>query len=417
MNESTPSSFFIETSGRVTTAGMSTADEDVPFVVFFNVFALFWQLVASFVLVSGLFGNAMIIVICARADVMSSMSVYFVILAGSDLLSLCVNAFNQWVYYAFDIDFMSLHTLACRVVGWLAYVCGVLSTWILVAMTAQRAVCVLWPHRANILCSARNSKAIALSMTLFIAVIHCHLLYGLRVVIFTDEMNSTAMNFNDSTHSINSTVMTFNDSKHTNSKSDVSVKHSTTGTAIISRSDTKTASGCAIARGYVEFYFSVWSWVDLFIFSLLPWLCLVVSNSVLLWTLKASIRQAQLSLGSAHTDGFGGRKKQASSITVTLFVVSMAFIVLNLPMSCFQLLGFYHHMVGSLDYYYQSKVIAYFHEIALALWQVNGAVNFYLYCLTGSKFRTELKKVFRCAMVGIKTRAGATSSTGTSGHN
>ena len=41
------------------------------------------------------------------------------------------------------------------------------------------------------------------------------------------------------------------------------------------------------------FLISIWSWVDLLIFSVLPWLCLVVSNSVLLWTLNVSIRQAQ----------------------------------------------------------------------------------------------------------------------------
>ena len=423
MNVSTPTAFLNETSGRVIASRMNSTDEDVPFRMFFKPFALFWQIVAPFILMFGFFGNAMIIVICSRADVMSSMSVYFVTLAGSELLSLGVNVFGQWVYYVFGIDLLTLHTLACKVIGWLVYVSGVSSAWILVAMTAQRAVCVLWPHRANILCSARNSKVIALSVTLFIAVLHCHFLYGLNIVIFindTDEINNSAVNLNDSTHSTSNTVLTFVNGKFTNSTDDVSFnssKHNTNNAAMISTGGTNTAAECVVVRDYMEFYFSVWSWVDLLIFSVLPWLCLVVCNSVLLWTLKASIRQAQHSLGSAHTDGFSGRKKQASSITVTLFAVSMAFIVLILPMSCFQLLGFYHHMVGSLDYYYQSKVIAYFYEIALALWQVNGAVNFYLYCLTGSKFRRELKRIFSCATAGIKTRAVAPSFTGTTNFN
>ena len=420
MNESTPAAFLKETGGRVTAVGMLKAEEDVPYGRFMNSFALFWQLVALFVLVSGFFGNVMIIVICRRGDVMSSMSVYFITLAISDLLSLFVNALNQWMYFVFGIDLMSLNTLTCRVGGWLAYVSGVLSAWMLVGMTVQRAVCVLWPHRANILCSARNSKVIAMSMTFCITVIHWHLLYGLHVVIFingTDEMNNIAMDFNDSTHTTNNTVLTLNDSKYTSSKVDVTFKHNSTSTAIISRGGTQTAAVCVVTREYVEFYFSVWSWADLLIVSVLPWLCLVVSNSVLLWTLNVSIRQAQHSLGSAHTDGFSGRKKQASSMTLTLFVASMAYIVLILPITCVQLLGFYHHMVGSLDYYYQSTVIAYFYEIALALWQTNSAVNFYLYCLTGSKFRRELKKMLSRVMVGIKTRDVAPSSTKTSSYN
>ena len=398
MNMSTSAAFLNGTISRVTAAGMSTTDDDVPFMWFFNLFALFWQLVAPFILVFGFFGNAMIIVICRRAHVMSSLSVYFVTLAGSDLLSLGVNAFNQWVYYAFEVDLTSLNALACKVIVWLIYVSGVLSAWILVAMTVQRAVCVLWPHRADILCSARNSKAIALSMTLFIAVLHCHLLYGLDIVSFshgTHDAKTNAFTFTDNTHSINSTVLIFNNGEDTISSAGV----------------------CVVVREYIEFYFSVWSWFDLLIFSVLPWLCLVVSNSVLLWTLNVSIKQAQHSLGSAHTDGFSGRKKQASSMTVTLFTVSTAFIVLNLPMSCVQVLGFYHYMVGSLDYYHQSKVFTYCYVIGMALWQINSAVNFYLYCLTGSKFRRELKRMFRCATAGSNTRAAAPLSAGTSDFN
>ena len=395
MKLSTTAALLNGTSDPVTAVDMSTTDENAPLMWVFNLFALFWQIVAPFILVSGIFGNVMIIVICRRADVMSSMSVYFVTLAGSDLLSLGVNAFNQRVYYAFDVDLMSLHNIACKVVSWLIYVGGVLSAWILVAMTAQRAVCVLWPHRAHILCSARNSKAIALSMTLFIAVLHCHILYGLNVVIFinyTYETENFGVTFNDSALFTNSTVLTFNNGENT----------------------TKNTSVCVVVKEYEEFFFSVWSWVDLLMFSVLPWLCLVISNSILLWTLNVSIRQAQHSLGSAHTDGLSGRKKQASSMTVTLVVVSMAFIVLNLPMSIVQVLGFYHQMAGSLDYFYQSDVIAHCFAIATALWQTNSAVNFYIYCLTGLKFRRELKKMFSCATAGSNTSTAAPSSAGTS---
>ena len=419
MDVSTPTVFLNETNGGAITSEMSTTDEDVPFWMVSNLFSLFWQIVAPLILVSGLFGNVMIIVICRRANVMSSLSVYFVALAGSELMSLGVDAFTQWVYRAFYINLLSLHTIACKVIGWLVYVSGSLTIWILVAMTAQRAVCVLWPHRASNRCSARNSQVIALSMSLLMAVLHCHLLYGLNVVIFSndnDEMNNVAATFNDSTHSTSNTVLTFNNGNLTLNKVDFSFnssKHNTTNTARISTGGTHIAAECVVVREYVEFYFSVWSLVDLLVFSVVPWLCFVVCNSVLLWTLKVSIRQAQHSLGSAHTSGFSRRKKQASSMTVTLFTVSTAFIILISPMSCVQILGFYHHMVGSLDYYYQSKVIAYFYEIALALWQANSAVNFYLYCLTGSKFRRELMKVFSCATTGVKTRAAEPSLTGT----
>ena len=388
MDEITPSIQLNGTSGRLTPADMNRTKDAFQLRRQHIDVDLFWQIVPPFILLFGIFGNVMIIVICQAADVMSSMTVYFVTLAGSDLLSLSVNVVNQWSYYAFDVDFTSLHSVVCKLIIWNSYVTGVLSAWVLVAMTAQRAVCVLWPHRADILCSARNSKAIALSLMLFTAVLHCHLLYGFDVVTIIDSRytsNRTAEPVNADSSTTNNTAMAFNDGK-------------------------RTAVVCGIVKEYVEFYFSVWSWVDLLIFSVLPWLCLVVSNSVLLWTLNVSIRQAQHSLGSAHTDGFSGRKKQASSMTVTLFVVSTAFIVLHLPMSCVQLLGFYHYMAGSLAYFYQSEVIAFCNEIALAMWKTNSAVNFYLYCLTGSKFRKQLKSTYSCCTPEGSTRSGTQSS-------
>ena len=370
---------------------------------FYDGLAVFWQMFPPFILLFGTFGNVMTIVICGRAKVTPSVSVFFVTLAGSDLLSLNIHAVSQWVYYAFDVELTSLHSLSCKLIFWGGYVTGVLSAWILVAMTAQRAVCVLWPHRANILCSARNTKAIALSMTLFLAAIHCHVLYGIDVIVFiSHRTKTTAVTFSHDSLKSNETDVTSNGS--------IPTVHKTVTTFDAGE---HTAAVCVLTREYVGFYFSVWSWVDLLIFSVLPWLCLVVSNSVLLWTLNVSIRQAQHSLGSAHTDGFSGRKKQASSMTVTLFAVSSAFIILNLPMSCVQVTAFYHHMVGSLDIYYQSEVIAYCYEVALALWEMNSAVNFYLYCLTGSKFRRELKKTFRfmcCVRPESGTRASALSS-------
>ena len=388
----------------------------IQFRRFYDGLAVFWQAFPPFIFVFGTFGNVMTIVICRRREVASSMSVFFVTLAGSDLLSLNIHAIGQWIYYVFDVEVISLHSVVCKLTIWAGYVTGVLSAWILVAMTAQRTVCVLWPHRANILCSARNSKVIALSMTLFLAVLHCHLLYGLDVMIFSynsHTINSTAVKVCHVNFRTNSTDVTVGQDTLSAKDTDVALGGSANtihDTTVTFNGRSYTAAVCVLTREYVGFYFSVWSWFDLLIVSVLPWLCLVVSNCVLLWTLNVSIRQAQHSLGSAHTHGFSGRKKQASSMTVTLFAVSSAFIVLNLPMSCIQLTGFYHHMAGSLDYYYQSEVIAYCHEIALALYETNNAVNFYLYCLTGSKFRRELKKTFSCDAGPESRRRGDTLS-------
>ena len=216
-----------------------------------------------FLILFGTFGNVMIIVIHKRTALTSSMSVFFLTLAASDLVLLCVTCFAEWISIIFQIDLIALNNVLCKLFVFLIYVSGVLSAWTLVAMTAQRAVCVLFPHRANVLCTVGKSKAIVVSMVLFIAVMHAHLLYGVHVGM-QDGRNR-----------------------------------------------------CIFHLDYGPFYQEIWNWVDMLIFSLLPWLCLAVSNSLLVWKLRLSLREAKLSLGSGQADRINDRKKKATSISIT----------------------------------------------------------------------------------------------------
>ena len=142
---------------------------------------LFKKIAYPFLILLGTFGNVMIIVIHKRTSLTSSMSVFFLTLAASDLMSLCVTCCKVWIRIVFHFNISAQNGTLCKLVLFLLYVSGVLSAWTLVAMTAQRAVCVLFPHRANVLCTVGKSKAIAVSMVLFIAGIHTHLLYGLKI--------------------------------------------------------------------------------------------------------------------------------------------------------------------------------------------------------------------------------------------
>ena len=241
----------------------------------------------------------------------------------------------------------------------LLYVSGVLSAWTLVAMTTQRAVCVLFPHRANVLCTVGKSKAIVVSMVVFIAAIHTHFLYGFHSAI--DEGHKE----------------------------------------------------CTAVKDYMPFFYEIWTWVDMFIFSLLPWLCLAVSNSLLVWKLKLSLREAKLNLGSGQTDRINDRKKKATSISITLIAVSTAFLLLTFPMSFYQILKFMFWINGSIDTLRSSRAVYYTRKISLPLWYANSCINFYIYCLTGSKFRREAKQTLRCMFHDDSDKQGGNTTAST----
>ena len=293
-------------------------------------------------LVLGTFGNVMTIAIHKRTVNTSPMSIFFISLAVADLLLLYSNCFQSWVRRVFHFSLKLHSSTTCKLVLFLVYVSGVLSAWTLVAMTVQRAVCVLWPHRANVLCTAGKSKVIVVSMVLFITVIHAHILYGFSVFLITGKRS------------------------------------------------------CNAIPEYDYFFTGIWSWVDMLIFSFLPWLCLAISNSLLVWKLKASILEAEVSLGSGQADTINDRKKKATSITVTLVVVSTAFLILTFPMSFVQILNFVRWMNGTLYTGTRSDALYYTQQLSYPLWYANSCINFYVYCLTGAKFRRDVQHIFNC---------------------
>ena len=300
------------------------------------------KIIWPFLILFGTFGNVMIIVIHKRTALTSSVSVFFLTLAASDLMAIFVTCLKAWIYLVFHFDLSAQNDALCKLVYFILYVSGVLSAWTLVAMTAQRAVCVLLPHRANILCTVGKSKAIVALMVLFIAAIHTHLLYGLVIGM------------------------------------------------------QKGHGSCVMLKAYESFIFEIWTWVDMFIFSLLPWLCLAVSNSLLVWKLRLSLLEGKFNLGSGQANRINDRKKKAKSISITLIAVSTAFLVLTFPMSFYHILTFIYWMNGSIDTLASSRAAYYTLQISSTLWYTNSCINFYIYCLTGSKFRREAKEMLRC---------------------
>ena len=133
------------------------------------------------------------------------------------------------------------------------------------------------------------------------------------------------------------------------------------------------------------------------------------------------MREARQRLTPGNTEQFETRNKAASSVTLTVIILSMTFIILTLPN------GLYFVVFMALVDVQTSSGIAkgylYGTVIALLLY-CNMAVNFYLYCLTGRRFRQEFYNILRCGrreatvnFSGHRNQPSASTSTGTAGIN
>ena len=64
---------------------------------------------------------------------------FFLTLAASDLVLLCVTCCKAWIKFTFEFDISAQNDTLCKLVTFLLYVSGVLSAWTLVAMTAPKS--------------------------------------------------------------------------------------------------------------------------------------------------------------------------------------------------------------------------------------------------------------------------------------
>ncbi|KAK7103629.1 cysteinyl leukotriene receptor 1-like [Littorina saxatilis] len=304
-----------------------------------------WQYCPPFLFVFGTFGNVMTVVILRRMNMKrSAMPVYLTALAVSDTCLLYTGLLRRWVMNVFDLDFRTLHSAVCKLHTWLVYAVTIVSAWILMFMTVERAISVWKPHHVSLLCTRKKAAVIVVGIVVFSLVANAHLLYGVDVM---DVGNGTKVCF-------------------------------------------------APDEDYLYFFDAVWSWADLTLASLLPFTVLLIGNTLILWKVSLSARAARY-LGSVRPDDVMQRKKTTSSMTITLVALSIIFFFLTSPVCVYNIIE--HYVEEELEKNPSARGSA---KLRLAwaavnvLMYTNSTVNFYLYCLSGAKFRQELRRTLCC---------------------
>ncbi|XP_076464565.1 uncharacterized protein LOC143296489 [Babylonia areolata] len=349
-----------ETSGYMST---NTVSEKVLSVRDITSFApyeagmVLWKVCCPIILALGTFGNSMTLVILRTVPLGGAgVSVFFSALAASDLVVLYTGLLRRWVLSLWSLDFRQLHDVMCRMHLFLVYLSRMTSSWFLVAMTMQRVASVLWPHRVALLCTRRKSQITVLLMVATLTALNAHFL-----VSFT----------------------------------------------LFNNSDPSTPPCWYVDNAHLEHYSTfVYPWLDLVFTSFLPSLLLLLGNSALAASLYRSVRQARQMSSRADTTTTTTRKKAASSLTVTLMCVSVTFLCLTLPVSLFLITEKY---LDFSDAYYVAWLELVWVVLSL-LSYCNFAINFYVYCLTGTKFRVQCRRLLLCG-AGRGARAMTTSAT------
>ena len=237
--------------------------------------------VTPIIIILGTFGNVMTIVIMRRTSTGDSVTnILFTALAVTDLISLHATAFISWIQYTFNWTFQTISSVSCKLHVWISTGSGTVGAWILVLLTFHRAMAVVWPHRVNVICNRKKIYVAIGVITVLLGALYSHYIYGFDLVL----------------------------------------------------RNSNTRPSCYYASAeYFHFVDSVFTYIELLLFCVVPFSCLALSNSALVWKLTVSVREARQRLTPGNTEQFETRNKAANSVTLTVIIVSLIFIILTLP--------------------------------------------------------------------------------------
>ena len=163
----------------------------------------------------------------------------------------------------------------------------------------------------------------------------------------------------------------------------------------------KVVDGKCLNLGYFianSIFVKIYTWTTFVFNGVIP-LCMVIyMNCVIVQTVKKSRQMFKTNTtttvaGPATNKGMTIRRKTMSDaehqLIIMLVVVSTLFILLLLPI-CVRMI-YVTFAVATSPSEYASSLL--FFQITHKLWTTNNGINFFLYCISGTKFRNDLKEI------------------------
>ena len=240
-----------------------------------------WTIVSPILILTGTVANVLSIVVLNRKKAMSSNSTFYLaILPGANIFMLYFGLLPFWTEHAFQVDILTLSDAFCRLDTFLVYYVSDFISWTLVIVAVDRCVNVCLPLRAAAMCTRKRAKLLVSLIAIFFFVFNFHILWGIHVDIELGEITCTFSNY------------------------------------------------------FTNF---IWSWIDLFTYSVLPFVIMVISNVIIVGRLRNSKRRV-----ASHAMQAGNRMHQdkISAITRTVQLISITFLIRTLPSVIYEIYTF-----------------------------------------------------------------------------
>ena len=292
----------------------------------------------------GTIGNVLsFLIMIRRTMIITPTCFYMAILAISDTTILYVDCLRKWVFLMYGEDAWNINTAACRAFYYLSYSSFHYSVWIIVAMTTERFFAIRYPLKFLTVGSMRKTKVACLIILICVLLLNCQFTWSVKI---TEK-----------------------------------------GT-------------CVPEENYSNFHKDVMPWIDAVFYSFLPFVILITFNVLIICSFRKAYRRQKTLHGNptSHKSASHNRSSINHRMTAMLLSVTFTFIIMTAPKTI--LLCIRNEVFMFLKYNtYDFQEIALYTlitRIADLCIYTNHAINFFLYCVSGQRFRKEMKQLFLC---------------------
>ena len=136
----------------------------------------------------------------------------------------------------------------------------------------------------------------------------------------------------------------------------------------------------------------VYSWLSFVLIGLIPFTMLIHMNFVIVKTVRNSRKMFRVNDANTGMQTRQRTMKSAESqVTIMLLLVTTLFFFFIFP----TYFRFIYLLVAKRDtpLQYANSMIIY--QISYKLYATNSGINFFLYCISGQKFRNDLREILR----------------------
>ncbi len=296
---------------------------------------ILWIYAGPVVFVTGVVGNVLVLFVMGTRRMQGTTTcVYLRFMAIADICVLITGLIPEWLEHANIIVFKYIHPATCKLEKFSFYTSADTSIWVLVIFTVDRFIAVCFPLSKKACSMPSKAKFYALGALLLAILINVNVFW-------------------------------------------------TRGAEyIVVGNDTVLKSNCGRPTPEMEYFeFYVRPWIVFSLVSLIPFVVILVCN---VFIIRALLEMKRLHHKQAI---MSQNNKTLLQMAAMCLSASFCFLICVAP-SIIILIG---------KPYWKDE---YWYDIAKSinnqLMYVNHSINFFLYCMTGRRFRQQLTRVCRC---------------------